>query len=269
MPHSGLGAALNRGIELTKTEFLARMDADDLSMPNRLEAQLNYLQDRPTVGCVGTSYVYTVNGSLFGKPVPMPLTHEQITRELSRRGNAVCHGTMMMRTELLRRIGGYRINGIGEDYDLFLRLATTTRMANLPKVHYAYRIHNGAVTVRSVQQVVKAYDYAHHCASRRKNGLPEPSLDAYLKLQHKETWFHRMISWCNGFSWVLAREAVADGLTGRRLTGMAKTLLAGLVYPPRVLARLGRIACQYSRHGRRDARQSFHGKRASNPPVSR
>jgi glycosyltransferase involved in cell wall biosynthesis len=77
-PHRGLGVALNIGISMCKTEFLDRMDADDIALPTRLEAQLRFLRCHREVGLVGTRVAYFGVGGRRGFSPPVPLDHEAI-----------------------------------------------------------------------------------------------------------------------------------------------------------------------------------------------
>ncbi len=74
-PHRGLGVALNMGLAMCKTEFLARMDSDDIALPTRLEAQLRFLRCHKAVGLVGTrvSYFGTSGRSGFSHPCPLTM----------------------------------------------------------------------------------------------------------------------------------------------------------------------------------------------------
>ncbi|PYQ97187.1 MAG: hypothetical protein DMF96_15645 [Acidobacteria bacterium] len=144
-PRSGLGAVLNYGINLCTTPYVARMDADDLCAPGRLRLQLEFLESHPDVGAVGTQFIYFAdNGRSLPSP-RLPLAHDEITRLLSNGNLALVHASLMFRTEALRAVGGYRISGIGEDWDLFLRLGETTRLANLESRLYRWRIHPGNI----------------------------------------------------------------------------------------------------------------------------
>ena len=140
--HRGLGAVLNRGLELCQSEFLARMDADDLSWPRRLEQQLTFLHRRPDVGMLGTQFEYIAG---HRKPVlspSLPCDHATIMGELLQGNLAMVHALAAFRTAALRQIGGYRILGMGEDWDIFPPFGRGGTLAN-HQPFYSYRLHRG------------------------------------------------------------------------------------------------------------------------------
>ena len=137
--NSGLAAALNHGVTLARGRYIARMDADDVSEPDRLRRQVNLLNARPEVAIVGTSFevIDERGGHLY---TFWALPHdEDIRRQLLVR-NPFGHGTVMIRKEALVAVGGYRLVAI-EDYDLWIRVLHEHRGANVPDVLYRWRVN--------------------------------------------------------------------------------------------------------------------------------
>jgi glycosyltransferase involved in cell wall biosynthesis len=147
-PNTGIVAAANEGIGLARGRYLARMDSDDVCLPRRLELQVKYLDEHPECVVVG-SRVTVVDP--YGSPVfesGQKLTHEEIDAELLSSGGgwAIVQPSAMMRTEAVRRVGGYRgRHNVSEDQDLFLRLAELGGVANLPEPLLLYRRHYQSV----------------------------------------------------------------------------------------------------------------------------
>lgn len=137
----GLGAALKAGMERCSHEIIARMDADDISMPNRFEEQFSFLNDHPEIDVVG-SWVKVFDGDpnkiLF--ETHKPTTHEEIS-ELAKFRSPVMHGGCMYRRSGVWSAGGYSGDYLGmEDYHLWVRmLLNGSRMANIPKFLYKNR----------------------------------------------------------------------------------------------------------------------------------
>jgi glycosyltransferase involved in cell wall biosynthesis len=141
--NQGIGAALNHGVALSRGEFVARMDGDDIAYPERLQQQYIWLQENPGIIAVGAQVrLIDVTGCPINDQIMLPLSHEGIDRwSLERGGGAISHPTLFLRTRDLRRMGGYT-TGHAEDFDLLLRLAEMGRLANMPDVLLDYRIHD-------------------------------------------------------------------------------------------------------------------------------
>jgi glycosyltransferase involved in cell wall biosynthesis len=154
-PHRGLVAALEAGVAETRAAYLARMDADDVSEPLRLERQVELLERRPRVGMAAT-WVAVVDetGRELGRHV-LPAQHDDLVRRLLLR-NPFQHGSVLLRRAALDGAGGYRDDyGANEDYDLWRRLARSWELACVPEVLYRYRVHAGAVTQTDPERIAR------------------------------------------------------------------------------------------------------------------
>lgn len=144
----GLVGSLNKGLGESRGEFIARMDADDVSLPERFEKQVAYLVAHPEIGVLGTAILQTDNRGQGIAAVVLPETHEAILREMLS-GLAVAHPTVMARRQVVLAAGGYNPNfGDAEDTELWSRLIFRTRFANLSQVLHRHRLHNQSVTSR-------------------------------------------------------------------------------------------------------------------------
>ncbi len=143
--HFGIVGALNRGLAEARGQMIARIDADDVALAGRLQAQVRYLDEHPECIAVGGA-VQTIDR--FGTPLRtfrLPERHEEIVAMLlAGNGLALVHGACLIRREALRAIGGYRpaFETI-EDFDVSLRLFEVGRLANLADVLLLYRQHAG------------------------------------------------------------------------------------------------------------------------------
>jgi glycosyltransferase involved in cell wall biosynthesis len=143
----GLTRSLNRGIKLAAGQYIARQDADDISVPTRLEKQLNYIKARPELAMVGClSDVFTTDG-IVQKCRVLKLSSEGIKRYLAGR-NLFMHGAVMMRKSCLAKVGFYReFFRHSQDYDLWLRLSQYFDIGILPEHLYQYRVTPQAISV--------------------------------------------------------------------------------------------------------------------------
>lgn len=139
----GPAAARARAFETARGSLFALQDDDDLSDPRRLERQVGFLSAHPDVALVGTATeVIDEHGASLGLH-PLPLDDAAIRAELARKP-AFVHGSILMRREAYETAGGYRaVFHVVEDYDLYLRLPASARLANLPEPLYRWRRHAG------------------------------------------------------------------------------------------------------------------------------
>lgn len=141
--NSGLPAALNMAISKAKGDFIARMDADDIAHPSRIEKQIEYLNQNPGVDLIGSSVrLIGEEGELFGVE-DVPTRPEDINKCLTYRC-IVYHPTFFFKKEVFKKVGGYRKEFINaQDYDFLLRARSKSiTMANQADYLLDYRIYN-------------------------------------------------------------------------------------------------------------------------------
>ena len=151
--NSGLVDTLNMGIKYIDTQFIARMDADDICSPTRLEKQLRFLKANPEHVLVGTcaNHIGAYTISKYRWPIYMPEKHNEIIKALGQRKSAIIHPTIMVRTKSLIDVGGYIANTWpAEDYDLYFRFSKIGLLANIQEELYSIRLHNKSITARNI-----------------------------------------------------------------------------------------------------------------------
>ncbi|MBI1335754.1 MAG: glycosyltransferase [Phycisphaera sp.] len=146
--NAGIVNTLNRGLAEARGELLARMDADDIAMPERLADQVAYLDQHPECVVVGGRILLIDPDGMPIREMCEELTHEEIDRKnLEAGGAAINHPSATFRLDAARKVGSYRKDyEFGEDLDLWLRLAEVGRMANLPGVVTQYRMHAASIS---------------------------------------------------------------------------------------------------------------------------
>jgi glycosyltransferase involved in cell wall biosynthesis len=176
-PNRGLIFSLNRGLELSRGEFIARMDADDVSLPERLTKQVEFLRSNPQIALVGSSMtIIDANGG-FLRDIHYPVGHSLVKSKMQE-ACSLAHPTIMARREVLRAMGGYRPSfHHAEDYDLWLRLIEHYEIDNLDEILLLYRQHGGNISVRYRQTQVLSSIFARECHRYRSAGLPDPLKD--------------------------------------------------------------------------------------------
>jgi glycosyltransferase involved in cell wall biosynthesis len=206
----GIVKALNVGLQHATGQFIARMDADDISRPERFARQVEYLQKHPRCVAVG-SRVLLVDplGSPLWETSP-ELAHERIeARLLAGDGQGMVHPAVMLRRDAVMAVGGYRPEyQWAEDLDLFLRLARVGQLANVPEILLDYRQHLRSVNRNrhETQQKLVAQILAEAHAAR---GLSSPDMSGLNLASHTGLPPFEQVRIWTGFALRQGRLAVA------------------------------------------------------------
>ena len=144
----GISFSLNKGLDATNGEFIARLDADDISLPFRLEKQVEFLNENKDYTLCGT-YFQTINakGKIL-KHVRFP-TNNRDAQSYLLLHNCFCQSAIMMRAPIAKKLKYDQDFRIGEDYDLWHRISKQGKITNLPLFTTLYRIHDTNITRKS------------------------------------------------------------------------------------------------------------------------
>jgi glycosyltransferase involved in cell wall biosynthesis len=164
-PNQGITAALNAGltqIAAGRYQYLARLDAGDISLPGRFRAQMRFLDSHPDHAVVGTAtrYVDAAGKLLFDfRP---PTRDEDLKRFLRYRAGLV-HPSVMLRLEVILAAGGYRdrFRG-GEDYDLFMRIGRSHKLANLTTLMVVKEVTAHSITSKRRRLLINRLKLLSH-----------------------------------------------------------------------------------------------------------
>jgi glycosyltransferase involved in cell wall biosynthesis len=144
----GIARSLNLGLEHAKGDYIARMDADDISLPPRLQKQFDFMEAHPEIGVMGTSVeLIDADGQVIDERVypPEPI----IIRWRLALENPICHPTVMIRRSHLNDLRYDADLATAQDYHLWCRLSGHTRFANLPEPLLQLRKHGENMTCKS------------------------------------------------------------------------------------------------------------------------
>jgi len=181
-PNGGISSALNEGIQRARAPLIARLDADDVALPERFALQLARMKAEPALGVLG-SFVRIMNKTgCTIRIADYPVTPTETARFLEH-GCPVAHSAVMMRKDVVIKAGGYRAAfAHGEDYDLWVRVGELGyAIANLRQILVNYRLHGANVSILQQEAMVLGgivVRLSHRC---RKAGLPDP-VDGIEKL---------------------------------------------------------------------------------------
>lgn len=144
--HLGLTASLNRGLDLAQGEYIARMDSDDISLAERFDEQVRYLDSHPDVAVLGTGIRFIDEAGNPIEDVIFSSDHDLIKWDLCFY-NPIAHPTVMIRAQVIREAGGYDpVLERSQDYDLWWRIGSFWRLSNLEGIYVQLRKHASQVT---------------------------------------------------------------------------------------------------------------------------
>lgn len=200
-PNTGYVQALIEAVPLAKGKYIARMDADDISLPERFERQVRFLEQNPEYAVVGSKVLLIDSDGAPLKFMGERQQHEDIdSAHMRGEGGAIIHPSAMIRTEAMRAIGSYRLLK-DEDLDLFLRLAEYGKVANLPEVLLRYRQHPKSAGHQYYAEMVTSVRQAV-AEARIRRALPPLKSSEALALDGsswrgpvKNAQYHRKWAW--------------------------------------------------------------------------
>lgn len=196
----GLIATLNEGIDCAKGRYIARMDADDIALPERFSRQVEFLEHHPNHVVVGSKVLLIDPEGLPICPFSTLTEHEAIdAAHMQGQGGAICHPASMLRRDVLQKVGGYRPEmKHAEDFDLFLRLAEVGKVANLPHILLKYRMHENSVGhTKRIEQLKSGFQALKEAYSRRSLDFQITFLDEVLSHESDSSLskIHRVWAW--------------------------------------------------------------------------
>ncbi len=157
----GQSSALNTGLAEARGEYIAGMDADDISLPERLRKQVDFLNKNPAIGVVATWRRLIDQDAQPLDIVEAPANHVHIVFNLVIGAVNIGGALAMMRRSLLESVGGYDESVLVRDWELWTRLASRTRFANLPETLYLNRKHDANLTLVRYQELADDWRAIH------------------------------------------------------------------------------------------------------------
>ncbi|MGF1750752.1 glycosyltransferase [Vibrio cionasavignyae] len=161
----GLVASLNEGIEIAKSNLIARMDADDIALPNRLQVQYDNMCSNQDIAVLG-SFIQVISESGDEREIITYPNGDALSKEIMF-SSPVAHPAVIMRKDIIVSLGGYREAFIhAEDYDLWLRIYDSGyKISNLKQVLLRYRQTESGITRKFYQSqaiTTRVAQLAHH-----------------------------------------------------------------------------------------------------------
>lgn len=174
----GITLSPNKGFGLVQGEYIARHDGDDLSVNTRLQKQVEYLDNHPDVGLVGTHNTYIDENNEFLGLWKAALTDQEI-RKAVLVGTPLCHASIMFRSKILNAVKGYRSElGYANDYDFIARIMDHGKAANIGEGLYKVRKGIGSISDSNLSQMLNDHLLVIELIKKRRQGEDDA---AYLK----------------------------------------------------------------------------------------
>lgn len=177
----GLVASLNQLLDEARAPIVARMDADDIAHPHRFAKQMRFLEDHGDHGVVGS---WSTDIDEEGDPWQLfgpdhPVSDEEFQHNIRHGGPLLVHPGVMYRADVVRQVGCYHSAFRHcEDLDLWLRLASVTKIANIPERLIRYRHYAGQVSKKYATEQQIGAAIAYEAWRMRNEGRPDPTATA-------------------------------------------------------------------------------------------
>ena len=172
--NKGLVAALNRGLKEARGTLIARIDADDIAYPNRLEKQVACMAEHPKLLALGSAITLIDILGRSIKQISYPTGTKKVKSAMML-GSKLAHPAVIMRREQVLQVGAYReVCRHAEDYDLWLRLLEIGEIDNLGEPLLYYRQHDEKISLTESFAQRLATESAKFAYQMRKNGKADP-----------------------------------------------------------------------------------------------
>ena len=146
----GLATSLNTGLRLSRGEYIARMDADDVSLPNRLSTEARYLDQHPEVGMVAGQAFFKQQGQVYSSPLARWISAPVLLNRLLFEVNPIIASASMIRRAGIMKVGGYDLSfdrwPYAEDYDLAVRISRVFDVIAIPEYVCVYTLSSSSMS---------------------------------------------------------------------------------------------------------------------------
>ena len=192
--NSGLADSLNAGIKEARGEWIARLDADDVALPSRLEKQLNLVRRFPRVVLVGSGCIVIDQSGKKIKVYKYPSGKRALIKRMIKGGSSFPHSTAFYRVDAVRRLGGYRPRIYrAEDKDLWLRLSRLGEIESLYEPLIKLRKHSESITAKDVKCAITSYAAMISFLMVRE-GIRDPVEESDETYQHFLSWIEKRLT---------------------------------------------------------------------------
>lgn len=159
----GLALSLNKAIAISKGEYIARMDADDISFPDRFEKELSIMKEKLHVDVVASNVIEIDENGKKRTASRYIINNCMAFKKAIAFGNVIVHPTVLIRREILEKVGGYRDFKTSQDYDLWLRLVKKgAQFYTITEPLLYYRVRSASITMSNPGRQRGFHKYAQY-----------------------------------------------------------------------------------------------------------
>ncbi len=239
----GMGNSLNKALEVAKSELIARMDADDIMMPNRIERQLQFIQNNPEVAVL-SCLVYYIDRfeKIIGKNSSDLRTIKDFESYLtSNRIIGLHHPGVMMKKSVVKSVGGYRGQyWPADDIDLWNRISEKGHVILVQQEYLMkYRLHGSSVSINSSKKANLMTSWVKENMKRRRMGEQELSLQEFIDYDKAKPLFVRINSKRKVYAKILYKKAVHYYSLKQLFRSVVNLLMAFSLQPFYIFKQIG------------------------------
>ena len=240
--NSGISDTLNQGLAVARADWIARLDSDDLMLPERLARQLAFVEADPELIAAGSYYeIIDPAGRSHGTRLPLPRTRDELAGFLAAREPlSFLHPSMIYRRQAALDLGGYdKRTEPAEDVALFARmLATGAPILIQPEVLLRYRVHSNTISARTATKQFMTVAWTYHNFYAGKDGEPPLSYEAFIEHQRHRPWTERLALRTRLLSDGLYRRYAAALVGGHKAAAFTYLAAASALRPAKAIRRM-------------------------------
>jgi len=240
--HTGFADSLNTAIKHATTDWVFRIDADDIMLPNRLEKQIEFIQSNNKLKvCSSLAYYINEKGKIFGKTSHNLFDKKKFNWYLKNNETiGILHPGSALHRKTVLDIGGYRGRFFpAEDIDLWNRLSEKGHLILVQnEILMKYRVHSSSWVTSNFLASRMKYEWVRACIAARRNMLIEPTWDEFINEWNNYPFWAKINRWRKINAKQFYRMAGADRLNGRIIVALFEMGLAVILQPAYTIPRL-------------------------------
>lgn len=232
----GMGASLNKGIDIASTDWVIRMDADDIALPNRLERQLSFIENNPDIA-VAATLIYYINdqGKLLAKNSSKWTTRKAVMDTVKANDIiGITHPSTIFKKDVVQQVGGYRPDyWPADDIDLWNRILERGYMILVqPEYLLKYRLHTSSISFKGARLARRKLAWLKYSLKLRSEGKDEPTWQEFLHIYMTQPLWRRLNQERKDMAKVLYKASVLN-LFRKKYHFFLCNMTASMVLQPR------------------------------------